>query len=214
MHMSRNPDLHLLFRLRFVFHTVLFIGPFWSATEMYLFGPLRATPFWSIIGAVMKQTDPQYKLRLSQELKDQIEAAAKQSGRSMNAEIVARLEGSFNVTSSVLESVPRVLETLERALDNAALERGVLKLNLNSLSEAVSLLVQSLDAGGQLEPDHRARLLDLAARCKTDIKDTKDFLFKVQDEIDANTALTAELGVKLIEELELSLNPKNLAPSA
>ena len=44
----------------------------------------------------MKQTDPQYKLRLPQELKDQIETAAKQSGRSMNAEIVARLQASLN----------------------------------------------------------------------------------------------------------------------
>lgn len=43
----------------------------------------------------MKQTDPQYKLRLSQELKEKIEAAAKHSGRSMNAEIVMRLEGTF-----------------------------------------------------------------------------------------------------------------------
>ncbi len=154
------------------------------------------------------------QFRLPIELADKLRDSAKESGRSLNAEVVARLDGSFNVVSSVRESVPRVLETLERALDNAALERGVLKLNLNSLSEAVSLLVQSLDAGGQLERDHRERLLDLAARCKTDIKDSKDFLVKVQDEIDANTALTAELGVKLIEELELFLNPKNLAPSA
>ncbi len=62
---------------------------------MYLFGPLSATPFWSIIAQDMKQTDPQYKLRLPQELKDQIETAAKAFGRSMNAEIVARLESSL-----------------------------------------------------------------------------------------------------------------------
>jgi hypothetical protein len=43
----------------------------------------------------MKQTDPQYKLRLPQQLKDQIESAANTSGRSMNAEIVHRLEQSF-----------------------------------------------------------------------------------------------------------------------
>lgn len=43
----------------------------------------------------MKQTDPQYKLRLPQQLKDQIESAANTSGRSMNAEIVARLESTF-----------------------------------------------------------------------------------------------------------------------
>lgn len=35
------------------------------------------------------------KLRMSPELKDQVEAAAKESGRSMNAEIVHRLQNSF-----------------------------------------------------------------------------------------------------------------------
>ena len=44
----------------------------------------------------MKQTDPQYKLRLPQTLKDQIEEAARHSGRSMNAEVVARLQATFD----------------------------------------------------------------------------------------------------------------------
>lgn len=44
----------------------------------------------------MKQTDPQYKLRIPQELKDKIEEAAEANGRSMNAEIVQRLQDSFS----------------------------------------------------------------------------------------------------------------------
>lgn len=43
----------------------------------------------------MSREDPQMKIRLPADLKEEIEAAAKQSGRSMNAEIVARLEASF-----------------------------------------------------------------------------------------------------------------------
>jgi len=43
----------------------------------------------------MKQTDPQMKLRFPPELKAQIEASAKENNRSMNAEIVARLQESF-----------------------------------------------------------------------------------------------------------------------
>ncbi|MDH0900737.1 Arc family DNA-binding protein [Comamonas aquatica] len=43
----------------------------------------------------MSREDPQMKIRLPADLKDQIEAAAKDSGRSMNAEIVARLERTF-----------------------------------------------------------------------------------------------------------------------
>ena len=42
-----------------------------------------------------KQTDPQFKLRLTPELKDRIEQSAASMGRSMNAEILQRLEGSF-----------------------------------------------------------------------------------------------------------------------
>lgn len=41
------------------------------------------------------QTDPQFKLRLPADLKDRIESAASQSNRSMNAEIVAALEGAY-----------------------------------------------------------------------------------------------------------------------
>jgi len=43
----------------------------------------------------MKTTLPDFKVRLPQELKDKIEAAAKASNRSMNGEIVSRLEFSF-----------------------------------------------------------------------------------------------------------------------
>lgn len=42
--------------------------------------------------ATPKQTDPQFKLRLTPKLKEQIEQAALANNRSMNAEIVAQLE--------------------------------------------------------------------------------------------------------------------------
>lgn len=38
---------------------------------------------------------PSYPLRMPPEVREQVEAAAKSSGRSMNAEIVARLQESF-----------------------------------------------------------------------------------------------------------------------
>ena len=43
----------------------------------------------------MKQTDPQFKLRMPAELKAQLEDAAAQNKRSTTAEIIARLEASF-----------------------------------------------------------------------------------------------------------------------
>lgn len=45
----------------------------------------------------MARDDPQMKIRLSDELKERIEEASKENGRSMNAEIAARLEDSFEL---------------------------------------------------------------------------------------------------------------------
>lgn len=42
------------------------------------------------------QTDPQYKLRLPTDLKEKIKQASEDNHRSMNAEIVARLQASFD----------------------------------------------------------------------------------------------------------------------
>lgn len=44
---------------------------------------------------VMSRDDPHFRLRVPTELKTRIEAAAAENNRSMNAEIVARLEASF-----------------------------------------------------------------------------------------------------------------------
>lgn len=46
------------------------------------------------------QTEPQYKLRLSEELRDKIKESAKAHNRSMNADIVARLESSFAINET------------------------------------------------------------------------------------------------------------------
>lgn len=43
----------------------------------------------------MSREDPQLKVRLPQDLKDKITESASNLGRSINADVVARLEGSF-----------------------------------------------------------------------------------------------------------------------
>lgn len=45
---------------------------------------------------MMSRLDPQFKLRLPLELKERIEEDAKKNKRSINAEIVDRLESSFS----------------------------------------------------------------------------------------------------------------------
>lgn len=67
--------------------------------------------------ATPKQTDPQFKLRLPLELKERIEKAAVTNNRSMNAEIVDRLEQSFDI-----EAAERNLRE-ERAAIDAILKR-------------------------------------------------------------------------------------------
>lgn len=64
--------------------------------------------------ATPKQTDPQFKLRFTPELRDQIEAAAKANNRSMNAEIVARLEDYPRI--SLLETALARADQVEREL--------------------------------------------------------------------------------------------------
>jgi len=64
--------------------------------------------------ATPKQTDPQFKLRFTPELRDQIETAAKANNRSMNAEIVARLEDYPRI--SLLETALTRADQVEREL--------------------------------------------------------------------------------------------------
>lgn len=74
----------------------------------------------------MARTDPQFNLRIPLELKEKVESAAKSSGRSATAEIIARLEASFepHVSTSDTKQV--------RALIQAALtdlyENGMIEL--------------------------------------------------------------------------------------
>ena len=64
------------------------------------------------------QTDPQYKLRWSKELREKVAASAKAYNRSMNADIVARLEKSFE-TESDLSPLNMPPEELKKKLELA-----------------------------------------------------------------------------------------------
>lgn len=57
-----------------------------------------------------KQTDPQFKLRMTPEIKEAIEKAAAQNNRSMNAEILARLEATFEPSAGPDEIWKALLE--------------------------------------------------------------------------------------------------------
>lgn len=61
----------------------------------------------------MSREDPQLKLRLPSELKDRITKAAAENGRSVNAEILSRLDRSFDDDSNFNELYDRV-EVIEK----------------------------------------------------------------------------------------------------
>ena len=78
---------------------------------MYLLGSIASSTFlvyWFFMAP--KQTDPQFKLRMT----DAIEAAAKANNRSMNAEILSRLEDSFEKPN-----MSEMVKTLEDLLEYA-----------------------------------------------------------------------------------------------
>lgn len=80
--------------------------------------PLLSIPPWSIIWT-MSREDPQFKLRMPADLRMMAEQAAKAAGRSLNAELVSRLETSFLALSE-----PEKLMPAEKARELAALARS------------------------------------------------------------------------------------------
>lgn len=82
------------------------------------------------------QTDPQYKLRIPPELKKQLEDSAKDSNRSMNAEIVLRLQQSFLNDTSV--SPLEVLQKAEHFLAETMTMRAQVSEQLEKLNALLS----------------------------------------------------------------------------
>lgn len=123
----------------------------------------------------MKQTDPQMKLRFPPELKAQIEASAKENNRSMNAEIVARLQESFDQKADPRTLEGRIAATELRAMTTElALSAAVLQLlqqlpkqdaEVESTARALSQeMLDRIAAYGDIQ----ARLDDLLAQLPTE----------------------------------------------
>lgn len=111
----------------------------------------------------MSREDPQMKIRLPADLKDQIEASAKESGRSMNAEIVARLEGSFElrqpanngdlVLDMYLAAVRNELSTLDMRGQLVHMRVDALMQRYQSLERETAVSKEDLSAMTHAEID-------------------------------------------------------------
>jgi len=78
----------------------------------------------------------EYKMRMSQELKDKIAESAKELNRSMNADIVARLEESFSIEEANKQGKFAATEESQAILTNS-LNNVLSKLISNLLDEGV-----------------------------------------------------------------------------
>lgn len=96
--------------------------------------------------ATPKQTDPQYKLRLPLEVKQQIEDAASKNGRSMNAEIIWRIERyeeahkAWLHTDAALSKLEGAIEEKEAEITRHYEERDRLYEAMNNQERSLQTL--------------------------------------------------------------------------
>ncbi|MCH4246474.1 MAG: Arc family DNA-binding protein [Acinetobacter populi] len=86
----------------------------------------------------MSREDPQLKVRLPQELKDKITESASSLGRSINADVVARLEQSFKPASRIYQDLIEDTVTISDQIINSQLNHEIQDLR--------ELLKQSTEA--------------------------------------------------------------------
>lgn len=97
------------------------------------------------------QKDPQYKLRWSEELRDKVAESAKAYKRSMNADIIARLERSF-LTEPDFSPLNMPPEELAKRLKEA---------KLNPLNDEPSELILEINPSTDSEKDKKIQNLEL-----------------------------------------------------
>lgn len=80
----------------------------------------------------MARTDPQVNFRIPVELKDKLDNAAKENGRTLTAELILRLEMTFDHDDQVKDLIDRV-EKLENIIDGLEYEQRENNRRLNNL---------------------------------------------------------------------------------
>lgn len=101
----------------------------------------------------MKQTDPQMKIRLPAALKAEVEAAASLNNRSMNSEIVSRLEASFDAIST-----KPFVERLNSVSDSFKL-LSIDMIQISSYIRSLEAYLDIVDPGGP-RPEAPKSILD------------------------------------------------------
>lgn len=87
----------------------------------------------------MSREDPQFKLRMPEELKAQAENAAKASGRSLNSELVARIESSFLADGSADRLIPAAKAKELALMARSGIPDEIRRRAIDAISRAVRL---------------------------------------------------------------------------
>ncbi|EKQ6360106.1 Arc family DNA-binding protein [Pseudomonas aeruginosa] len=87
----------------------------------------------------MSREDPQFKLRMPLQLRAQAEQAAKASGRSLNAELVARLESSFLADNSTGDLLPAARARELALMARSGIPDEIRRRVIEAVSRAVRL---------------------------------------------------------------------------
>lgn len=80
----------------------------------------------------MARTDPQVNFRIPVELKDKLDNAAKENGRTLTAELILRLEMTFEQDNQIKDLIGRI-EWLENAVDSLQYESREQDSRINNL---------------------------------------------------------------------------------
>jgi len=104
----------------------------------------------------MTREDPQMKLRMPADLRDRIAEQAKHNGRSMNSEIIARLEGSFStpenaILLSAFERLNTELARIEIEKLSEQAQTALFAFNLRDVCERLLLHATSPEAEAELK---------------------------------------------------------------
>lgn len=96
----------------------------------------------------MARTDPQFNVRMPADLKEKIEEAAKENGRSMNAEIVYRLQKSIEEDQAEIGGIQQI----EFRIVDPSIGKGPQKI-YSALEEMEKILTGTLKMLEEAELD-------------------------------------------------------------
>lgn len=95
------------------------------------------------------QRDPQYKLRWPEDLRQKVAQSAKEHNRSMNADIVARLEESFKHDAG---SVTDYEKTVQKMLFNVMANLHKEGVQIEVIDEAMDKAINDIDCENEKKP--------------------------------------------------------------